>query len=105
MAIKTAKNLLSSRDSYNRYFGNFRGVDFSNDHTNVDDSRFAYAVNMYRDYQSGQGVAIETIPGFRVLKHYSEPIYGIHEYSYKDAENQLQKVMEDLLCLRLRLME
>ena len=66
--MAASKNLLTSRKSYSKYYGNFRGVDFSSDHTNVADSRFAYAVNMYRDYQSGQGVAIETIPGYRKLK-------------------------------------
>ena len=62
---KTAKNILSSRTEYSRIYGGFRGVDFSNDHTQVNDSRFAYLVNMYKDYQSGQGEAVETIAGFR----------------------------------------
>ena len=56
---KTAKNILSSRTEYSRIYGGFRGVDFSNDHTQVNDSRFAYLVNMYKDYQSGQGEAVE----------------------------------------------
>lgn len=65
MAIKRTKNLASSRDQYGAYYGDFRGVDFSNDHTLVNANRFAYSVNMYKDYQSKNGVAIETIPGFR----------------------------------------
>lgn len=65
MAMKTAKNLISARDQYNAYYGNFRGVDLASDITEVDNSRFSYAVNVYRDYQSGQGTAVETIPGFR----------------------------------------
>lgn len=63
--LKTAKNLLQNRDEYARYFTNFRGVDFSSDHTEVSDQRFAYLVNMWRDYKSGEGGAVETIPGYR----------------------------------------
>ncbi len=50
---------------YSRCYNNFRGVDFSSDHTQVNASRLAYAVNMYKDYKSGEGEALETIAGFR----------------------------------------
>ena len=78
--FKTSKNILQSKTEYSRYFSGFRGVDFSSDHTEVNDSRFAYAVNMYKDYRSGQGDAVETIPGFRQLMHLNNggKIYGIH---------------------------
>jgi hypothetical protein len=79
--LKTAKNLLQKRDEYSRYYGDFRGVDFSSDHTQVHDQRLAYSVNMFKDYQSGQGKAIETIPGFRrraVLE--GGEIHGIHSF-------------------------
>lgn len=72
--------ILTSSDTYSRYYGDFKGVDFSSDHTQVHDQRLAYAVNMYKDYQSGQGCGIETIPGFRrrvSLPSFYE-IYGIH---------------------------
>ena len=42
---------------YSRHYGNFKGVDFSNDHTQVHASRLAYLVNMYKDYKTGQGEA------------------------------------------------
>lgn len=78
------KNLIGDGDQYSAYYGNFRGVDFSSDHTQVDKRRFAYLVNMYKDYQSAQGQAIETIPGFRAVMNLPEAggstIYGIHEY-------------------------
>ena len=78
--LKTAKNLLQKRDEYSRYYGDFRGVDFSSDHTQVHDQRLAYSVNMFKDYQSGQGKAIETVPGFRRRFQLPEKdtIYGIH---------------------------
>lgn len=64
-SFKTRENLNKGSKEYNRYYGNFRGVDFSNDHTQINLSRLAYAVNMYKDYRSKQGVALETIAGFR----------------------------------------
>ena len=75
--FKKSKNLLQQRDEYARYFDNLKGVDFSSDQTEVSDSRFAYLVNMYRDYKSGQGGAVETIPGFREVGFWNAPIYGI----------------------------
>lgn len=77
-----AKNFLTRSDVYNRYYGDFRGVDFSSDHTQVSDNRFAYLVNMYKDYGSGQGKAIETIPGYRrrVVLPDDDEIFGIHEF-------------------------
>ena len=78
-SFKNKKNLLQTRDEYARYYDNLRGVDFSSDQNDVDDSRFAYLVNMYRDYKSGQGGAVETIPGFRkLLDAAEEQINGIH---------------------------
>ncbi len=92
MAYKTAKNLLSNRDVYNRYYGDFRGVDFSSDHTQVHDQRLAYAVNMYKDYQSGQGQAIETIPGFRrrVIIPGNLHVYAIHRFQHRDGNGVVQ---------------
>lgn len=93
------KNLIRSPDEYTRYYGDFRGVDFSSDHTNVHDQRMAYSINMYKDYSSGEGNAIETIPGFR--RRFQAPraitrdgttyekIHGIHEFETVD-ENGLR---------------
>ena len=65
MALKTKKNLIKTPTEYTRYYGDFRGVDFSSEQTEVHEQRFAYAVNMYRDYRNSEGNVIETIPGFR----------------------------------------
>ena len=89
--MATRTNFLQARETYNRYYGDFRGVDFSSDHTQVDEHRLAYAVNMYRDYQSSQGQALETIAGFRkrvVLPEESE-VFGIFNFSHKNSENKV----------------
>ena len=81
----TRKNLLTSRDVYNAYYGDFRGVDFSSDHTQVHKQRLAYAVNMFKDYQSGQGQALETIAGFRRRLELPEApvVHGIHRFQHR----------------------
>lgn len=86
MAYKTGKNLLAQRDVFNRYYGDFRGVDFSSDHTQINERRLAYMVNMFKDYQSGQGQAIETIAGFRrrVVLPENSAVYGIFHFSHRD---------------------
>ena len=97
MAYKKTKNLLGSRDTYNRYYGDFRGVDFSSDHTQVHAQRFAYLVNMYKDYGTGQGQAVETIPGFR--RRFEPPtdardkVYGIHQFVKKEGSESRQYVL------------
>lgn len=67
MANKMGYNLIADTKEYSRYYGNFRGVDFSSDHTQVADTRFSYLVNMYKDYRNGQGGGVETFPGFRKI--------------------------------------
>ena len=92
------KNLIRSPDEYTRYYGDLRGVDFSSDHTNVHDQRLAYSINMYKDYSSGEGNAIETIPGFR--RRFQAPrtvtrsgtiyekINGIHQFETIDENGK-----------------
>jgi hypothetical protein len=69
--------------------GYFRGVDYSSDPSEVADYRLAECENMYKDYHSGQGQAIETIPGFRLIKDFGEKIYGIHIYQKGDEKTLL----------------
>ncbi|MBP3376192.1 MAG: hypothetical protein J6L83_05460 [Clostridia bacterium] len=55
--------------TYTQYYSNFIGADMSSDPRMVARNRLAYSVNMWRDYESEQGAAVETFPGFRrVLK-------------------------------------
>ncbi len=95
MAYLKTKNLLKSRDVYNKYYGDFRGVDFSSDHTQVNEQRLAYSVNMYKDYQSGQGKALETIAGFRRRVELPEKadIYGIHHFQHRTESGVLTKIL------------
>ena len=75
--------------TYDRTYRGLRGVDFSSDQTQVIPTRFSYMQNMYKDYQSSQGIAVETIAGYRrrfvappeiVDEKNVAEIYGIHEW-------------------------
>lgn len=88
MANKMGYNLIADTKEYSRYYGNFRGVDFSSDHTQVADTRFSYLVNMYKDYRNGQGGGVETFPGFR-------------EITLKDPNNQSVKNIKDIRLVHI----
>ncbi len=73
----------SSRTQYSRYLGDFRGVDFSSSPAMVAQNRFSYLKNMWKDYESGQGQAIETMPGYRIVLSSlagKGKIHSMHEY-------------------------
>ena len=80
MAKKTAIGS-SGATQYTRSYGELRGVDFSSDPAQVNVARPSYLINMYRDYDSEHGAAIETIPGYRRLFHFGGRIHGIWGYS------------------------
>lgn len=61
-----------------RIYNNLAGVDFTSDSTMVQLNRSPNCVNMYKDYKSSLGQAIETRPGFINLLKLQNPIYGIH---------------------------
>lgn len=89
MAYRTKSNLVSSRDEYSRYYPGFTGVDFTSDPADVAPTRFAYAKNMWRDWESEQGGAVETVPGYRLLREFSGKINGIHEWQKKDGTRMI----------------
>lgn len=92
---------LTQREEYSRYYGDFRGVDFSSDHTQVLEQRLAYSVNMYKDYQSGKGGGIETIPGFRRRFQTGSDmeIFAIHSFKTIDGETKVLVHADDRLYL------
>ena len=72
---------------YSRYMSNFRGIDATSDSSNVSLNRFSFIQNMYKDYKSGQGVAIETFPGTRTLcNSLNGKIFGIHAYKVSSGK-------------------
>ncbi|MDY3845791.1 MAG: leucine-rich repeat domain-containing protein [Eubacteriales bacterium] len=78
---------MASQKKYLRQLSSFRGIDSSSDPSKISDNRVCHAENMYRDYESGQGLSLETVPGFRKLCNLQGKIYGIFRYrSVSDGE-------------------
>ena len=92
MARKYA-NLSSSRSEYARTLpnikGGFRGVDLSHAPHQCEAYRLAEVRNMWRDYRSDEGGALETIPGFRRLHGFPGKINGIHRFDDADGVTHL----------------
>jgi hypothetical protein len=74
---------------YIRQYNSFRGVDFTSDPVDVPDYRLQYAVNMWRDYENGNGNMIETIPGFRVIATNPAKFNGLHHYRTTDKHGKI----------------
>ena len=78
------KNLARSGNEYARVLpgteGGFRGVDFSSAPNRVATYRLADCQNMYRDYKSADGGALETVPGFRRIRSFKGKIHGTHHW-------------------------
>ena len=91
MAKKTT--LGSSSAQYTRSYSGFRGVDLSSDPSLVNAARPSYLINMYRDYDSEHGAAIETIPGYRRLFHFDGKIHGIWGYSSSQDDKAVRYIV------------
>ena len=64
--------------AYTRVYKDFRGVDVSSEASEVNEKRFAHAVNVWRDYHNENGEAVETAPGFRVLSTLAGEVNAMH---------------------------
>lgn len=91
--LKYQANLMNSVSQYNRYLGagGFRGVDVSDDPSKINETRFANATNMWKDYENQSGISVETIPGYRKIKSTGKKINGIFRYVYHAGAADEQK--------------
>ena len=65
---------------HTKRYSSFKGVDFSADPTQVDDSRSPWAVNVISD----EGGCPQKRIGWRKLQEVDSPVHGIHLYKKKD---------------------
>ena len=65
MSSISSKGYSKSKE-YSVIYDNFKGVDFSENGSHISKDRFAYAENMYRDYDVGGANTVESIPGYRI---------------------------------------
>lgn len=54
-------------NQYTRMLTGFGGIDVTSDDSAVAANRFPYLVNMWRDWESENGAAVETVPGYRQI--------------------------------------
>lgn len=83
MAYSRNYNTIKSQAQMTRTLGYpaaFRGVDVTSPERSVSDLRFAYAMNMWKDYDSEGGACIETFPGWRQVRGFGNAIYGMWRY-------------------------
>lgn len=63
---------------YTKVYKDFLGVDLTSEPSEVEDRRLHRILNMWRDYRSQEGAALETAPGFEKLASFGGKINGIH---------------------------
>lgn len=69
---------------YTISYSSMCGVDLSG--RSKSRQRYAYAENMYRDYEGDGGELIETVPGFRKLYSFGKKIHRIYTQKSESAE-------------------
>ena len=72
--------------TYYRQYGNFAGVDLASHPRKVEAGRLSRLKNMWRDYRSQLGGALETAPGYRKLCRFDGEIHGLFGYTVKGEE-------------------
>lgn len=55
-----------------RTYRDFAGIDVSSEPSEVHDRRFAYAMNVWKDYHNENGEAVETAPGFTKVRSFTK---------------------------------
>lgn len=78
----------SSAVQYTAGYTGIKGVDFSSDPSVVASDRAARLTNMYRDYDSEHGAAVETIPGYRRLFDFGGRINGMWGYASSQSDDR-----------------
>lgn len=68
--------------------GAFRGADFSSEASLVDPARLAFVRNMWRDYSSDNGGCVETSPGYRLCKRFTNggKAHGLWDFRYNGVD-------------------
>lgn len=80
---------MAGKNTYTQHYSDFVGVDVSSDPRAVARNRLAYSVNMWRDYESEQGAAIETFPGFRLVAPLKFKTNGMYQFRSKSGGDYL----------------
>ncbi len=96
MQKRMGRSMKNTSRVYTRSIPRFRGVDFSVDDTALSFERFANMKNMWKDWQSDDGPAVEAFPGYRILASFGKRIYGLFIQRIKGEEYLLLHADEKL---------
>ena len=86
------RGLSGKGSSYSKALEGFIGMDVASDAAAVAPRRMAYCLNMWRDYESDNGGAIETVPGWRSVKEAysgSGKVNGLFGFRGESGEDHL----------------
>lgn len=75
----------STSSVYTKIYSDMGGVDFSGEPSAISPKSFAHLENMYRDYESGMGAGIETVPGYRTVAELGGRVHAIHPHPTDSA--------------------
>ena len=78
--------------SYTRVYSNFVGADVSSDPKAIERNRLTECVNMWRDYDSQQGEAVETFPGFRAVAQQlggGKSVHGMYHFRNRSGDDYI----------------
>jgi hypothetical protein len=70
----------AAKKTYSKSYANLRGIDLANIPSMVAPERSPDCLNVYKDYHSTIGQAIETRPGFLKVLEAADTINGIHRF-------------------------
>ena len=88
MSSISSKGYSKSKE-YSVIYDNLKGVDFSENGSHISKDRFAYAENMYRDYDVGGANTVESIPGYRRIYDSGNEVRGLYTYKNSSGEDVL----------------
>lgn len=72
-----------------RNYASFRGIDFSNRKDEISIYRSPDAKNMWKNYKNSAGRCIETRPDIKLLEEYSNTIFGLFFYDYRNKTHRI----------------
>ena len=77
---------ISNNGGYTATYRNMVGVDFSMGSASPSKRRYAYAENMYRDYENGDAALLESVPGFRKIISLGGRTHAIYSHKNENGE-------------------
>ena len=79
-----------------RNYANFRGVDFTNRKDEISIVRSPDMLNMWKNYRSNNGLALETRPGLEKIAEYDGQVHSLFFFTYNGQKHKIVHVGDRL---------